>query len=299
MRRLTARPRMGSVCAVAAVIVGTMLLSAGAPLRAADAPAKPARIVSLNLCADELVLRLADLRNVASVTWLARDPRNANVADLAARVPVNHGLAEEIVPMRPDLVIAGTYTTRTAVTLLRRVGVPLTEIDVPHSFADVRRQISEVAGLVGEPERGERLIAEIDTRLASLPPAPQTNLPRAIVLNPNGVTVGPGTLADEIITRAGLTNLAARLAIDNYGQLPVETVVASAVDVLIVSASRDGPPALATEILRHPVLTRLSERTRVVVLPGRLWNCGGPAMVEAIERLMRIAGEVRGRAEPR
>ena len=88
------------------------------------------------------------------------------------------------------------------------------------------------------------------------------------MLNPNGVTVGKGTLVDEIMTRAGLDNVAAELAIDNYGQIPLETVVANAVDVLILSASRDGPPALATEILRHPVLAALSDRTRLVVLPG-------------------------------
>jgi hypothetical protein len=34
----------------------------------------------------------------------------------------------------------------------------------------------------------------------------------------------------------------------------------------------------------------------VVVMPGRLWNCGGPAVVEAIERLMQVAGEVRTEA---
>jgi iron complex transport system substrate-binding protein len=76
----------------------------------------------------------------------------------------------------------------------------------------------------------------------------------------------------------------------------LETVVASAVDVLILSASRDGPPALATEILRHPVLSALADRTRLVVMPGRLWNCGGPAVVEAIERLMHVAGNARSPA---
>jgi iron complex transport system substrate-binding protein len=79
----------------------------------------------------------------------------------------------------------------------------------------------------------------------------------------------------------------------------LEAVVASGVDVLIVSASRDGPPALATEILRHPVLSALSDRTRVVVMPGRLWNCGGPAAVEAIGRLKRVADDARARAPAR
>ena len=75
--------------------------------------------------------------------------------------------------------------------------------------------------------------------------------------------------------------------------------MANGVDVLILSASRDGPPALATDILRHPVLSALSDRTRLVVMPGRLWNCGGPAAVEAIERLMRVAAESRGKASAR
>jgi iron complex transport system substrate-binding protein len=79
----------------------------------------------------------------------------------------------------------------------------------------------------------------------------------------------------------------------------LETIVANAVDILILSASRAGPPALATEILRHPVLAALSDRTRLAVMPGRLWNCGGPAVIEAIERLMHVAGEARAAATAR
>jgi iron complex transport system substrate-binding protein len=268
-------------------------LAAVVHLGATDSGQKPRRVVSLNLCVDELLLRLADSRNVASVTWLARDPTNSNVTDLAAEIPVNHGLAEEIIPLNPDLVIAGIYTARPAVALLKRTGTPLAEVGVPKNLAEVRQQIRDIAALISEREKGESVIAAMDAGLAAVPAAPSSSRPRAIVLNPNGATVGKGTLVDEIMTRAGLTNVAAELAIDNYGQIPLEAVVASGVDVLIVSASRDGPPALATEILRHPVLSALSDRTRVVVMPGRLWNCGGPAVVEAIERLRRVAEDAR------
>jgi iron complex transport system substrate-binding protein len=292
-RRLVAAAHCRAVLAAAAILCAT------APLHAGDAPGKPQRIVSLNMCVDELVLRLAQPQNVASVTWLSRDPQNSNVAEAAGRVPVNHGLAEEIIPLQPDLVIAGVYTARPAVAMLKRTGVPVSEIDVPKSLDDVRRQIRDIAALVGEREKGESLVAAMDRSLASLPPPSGSPNPRAVVLNPNGATVGRGTLVDEIMTRAGLTNVAAELAIDNYGQIPLETVVANAVDVLILSASRDGPPALATEILRHPVLAALSDRTRLVMLPGRLWNCGGPAVIEAIERLMRVAGDARAAAAAR
>jgi iron complex transport system substrate-binding protein len=276
------------------------VLSAVPLLGAADASAKPTRIVSLNMCVDELLLHLAQPRNVASISWLSRDPSNSNVAELAAGIPVNHGLAEEIIPLQPDLVIAGVYTARPAVAMLKRTGTPLAEVGVPKNLAEVRQQIRDIAGLIGEREKGESVVGAMDASLAALPTASSSSpRPRAIVLNPNGATVGKGTLVDEIMTRAGLTNVAAELAIDNYGQIPLEAVVASGIDVLIVSASRDGPPALATELLRHPVLAALSDRTRVVVMPGRLWNCGGPAVVEAIGRLRSVADDARARAPAR
>ena len=86
--------------------------------------AAPKRVVSLNLCADELVLRLAPPDTVKSVTWLARDPTLSNVSALAHEVPVNRGLAEDVVPLAPDLVIAGAYTTRTAVGLQKKTTSP-------------------------------------------------------------------------------------------------------------------------------------------------------------------------------
>ncbi|MFC2255124.1 hypothetical protein ACETRX_36715 [Labrys portucalensis] len=47
---------------------------------AASASLVPRRIVSIKMCTDELLLRLADRDRAASVTWLSHDPRNANMA---------------------------------------------------------------------------------------------------------------------------------------------------------------------------------------------------------------------------
>jgi iron complex transport system substrate-binding protein len=272
------------------------VLSAAGLASAADSAPKPKRIVSMNLCTDELVLRLADLRNIASVTWLSRGPTSSNVAQLAAEVSVNHGLAEEIIPLNPDLVIAGIYTTRMTVSLLKRTGIPLLELDVPNSIDGVRRQYLDLAEVLGERAKGERIVAEMDARLAKLPLAPAAGRPRTVVLNPNGFTVGEDTLANEIMRRAGLENVAASLKIDNYHQIPLEMIVTHGVEIVIVSASRDGPPAMAIEILKHPVLAQISDRTRLVVMPTRMWTCGGPAIVDAIELLMKVANEVRGKA---
>jgi iron complex transport system substrate-binding protein len=276
-------PYLRTMAGAAAI---SLLLPASA---VAAGPAQ--RIVSLNLCTDELLLRLADQAKVASVTWLSRNPSGSNVSDLAERVPINHGLAEQIIASDPDLVLAGTFTTRIAVGMLKRTAIPVVEFPVPRSFDEVRQQIRDVARLVQAEDRGRQLIDEIDRRVAVVAAKSRAMRPTAVVLNPNGATVGQGTLADQVMTAAGLDNIAARLRIDNYGQIPLEIVALHEVDVLIVSASRDGPPSKATEMLSHPILSKLT-RTKIVVLPGRLWNCGGPGVAEAVERLDAVAADV-------
>jgi iron complex transport system substrate-binding protein len=244
---------------------------------------------------DELVLRLADRDAIASVTWLSQDPRNANMAEAAKGLPANNGLAEEALSYHPDLVLAGPFTERSTIALLRQVGAPVVEFDVPETFADVRRQIREVAAVIGEPQRGEALVADIDRRLARISLDRRRTPLRAIILRPNGFTVGPGSLVDEILTRAGLANLAAELDIGAYQQIPLERLALLDADVLIVDSEGFAAPSLATEALRHPIVAALSRRLKVVALPSRLWTCAGPTLVDAVETLADAAKEVEAR----
>jgi iron complex transport system substrate-binding protein len=241
----------------------------------------------MNLCVDEIVLRLGDRRKIASVTWQALNPESSNVSELASGIPVNYGLAEEIIPLNPDLVIAGIYTTRDTVAALKRIGVPTMDVDVPRSFADVRAQFIELSRVLDEKEKGDRIVADMDDRLTQISARVSAARPRAFVLYPNGYTAAKGTIVDEIVTRAGFVNAATSLRVHEYEQMPLETIIANPVDMLIMSSSRDWPPALATELLRHPVLARIAARTRIVVMPYRLWSCGGPQLVDAVERLVQ------------
>lgn len=270
----------------------TMLL-AGVMAWALPAAAKPARIVSLNLCTDELVLRLADRDQIASVTWLSRDPRNANIAEVARAVGINHGLVEEVLAARPDLVVAGTYTTRSTVALLKRTGLPVHEFGVPRSIAEMRDQIGEMAALLGEEERGARLIAQIDARLTAIAAKRPATHPRAIVLRPNGFTVGRGSLVDEILTTAGLHNIAADLGIESYGQIALETVALGDAQMLILNDTPGGPLSLANEVLHHPLIEKLGTRLKLVALPSRLWTCAGPSVLDAIDLLAGATGDAR------
>ncbi|WP_142849316.1 ABC transporter substrate-binding protein [Telmatospirillum sp. J64-1] len=272
------------------------LLAASACLRAGNADAAQARrIVSINLCADELVLRLADRQHVAAVTWLARDPAASTVWEEAAQVGINHGLAEEVLLYRPDLILAGQYTTRTTVAFLRRTGMPVMELGVPQTLEEVYAQILSVATALGHEERGEEMVAAMEDSFAALAPPPAEWRPRAFVLRPNGFTVGPGSLVDSLLVKAGLTNAAGENGLFLYGQIPLETVILEQADLLIIDADARDHPALAMEVLHHPALQRLGERIEILALPSRLWTCPGPMLVETVKQLAEAAERVRAR----
>ncbi|GGC81995.1 ABC transporter substrate-binding protein [Chelatococcus reniformis] len=284
------RNALGTIALAGAVCLGAS--AARSQERAPEAP-RPKRIVSVNMCTDELLLRLAEKERIASVTWLSQDPRNANMADEAKGHPANHGLAEEVLSYRPDLVLAGVYTSRASVAMLRRVGLNVADIAVPRSLAEVRDTIRRAAQLLGETARGEALIVDMDRRLGSLAVAPGGRKPRAIVLRPNGFTAAKGSLVDDVISKAGLVNLAAELGYVNYAQVPLETLVLEGADVLIIDGGPGSGPALASEVLQHPVVKKLAGRLRVVSLPSRLWTCAGPAVVDAIEQLAAATRDLR------
>lgn len=254
--------------------------------------ARPQRIVSINMCTDELLLRLADKARIASVTWLSQDARNANMAEAAKAFPANHGMAEEVLAYRPDLVLAGAFTTRATVDALKRTGVKVVEFGAPETLDGVRKEIRALAAAIGEPARGEALVNDMESELAALAPIAHKPPLKAIVLRPNGFTVAKGSLVDELMTRAGLDNMAARLGFANYRQIPLEAIALQQADVLILNGERDGPPSLATEALNHPIVAALGRRLRVISMPSRLWTCAGPSVVEAIRLLIeRTSGQ--------
>jgi iron complex transport system substrate-binding protein len=260
---------------------------------ASPALAKPQRVVSLNLCGDELALRLADPNVVASVTFLSQDPRYGNLAALAAAIPANRGFAEEALADRPDLVLTGPFTDPATAALLKRVGAPAVEIGAAETLAAARGQIREVADALGEAPRGAALIAEMDRQISQAAADPRLPRLRALVLEPNGLAVGPGSLVDAVLARAGLINVAASLPTGAGQQVPLEALARLGADVLILDRDDDGAPSLAGAILAHPLLRALARRMVLVSLPSRLWTCAGPQLGEAVRRLVAATAGAR------
>jgi iron complex transport system substrate-binding protein len=265
------------------------LLLAGVPalwlLGAAAAAAPPARIVSINICGDLLALSLAPRARVRSVTFLASDPMTSPIAERAVGIVPNYGKAEEVLALDPDLVLAGRYTARATVNLLRRLGYPVLELDIAETLDDARAQIRAAAAAMGTQAAGERMIAALDARIEAARSADHRPRPLAVVYGPNGFTLGPRSLSGSLVAIAGFDNLADRVGILRSGHLSLEQLLLAEPDVLILEAERGRAPAMATQILAHPALTELRSRITFVQVPRALWSCPGPWLADALQAL--------------
>lgn len=252
-----------------------------------SARAEPRRIVSMNLCTDQMALLLAGPERIVSISFLGADPAESPLADLASGIAINHGLAEEVIAAKPDLVLAGRYTTGFAKAMLKRLGYAVIEIESPETLAGIRGTMTALGAALGAEARAAQLLAEMDRRLAAVA-APAGRFGSAIIFDANGFTVGRPGLADEVMSLTGLVNKAPELGIGAYGQVPLETMLAIKPDRIIYLIYRPGVPSIANATMEHPALKRGLGRRKTLSIPGRLLTCGTPMVAEAAERLAAL-----------
>jgi iron complex transport system substrate-binding protein len=240
-------------------------------------------VASINLCTDQLVLTVADPDQIVSLSWLSANPEESMLASQAASYPLNYGSAEELVAIGADVVIAGSETSPYTREMLRRLGSSVVEIEPEDSLDDVVRNLRLVGAAAGRTEQTEAVIAAMQTRIESIHQARGTGTVSAVVVRPGGFTVGRNTLANELLTLAGLDNVVAEL--DRWGSLSIETLLASAPDVIVLTTYRSNEPSLANSFFAHPALGAIGDTVRVEV-PARYFSCGVPESLVAAEMMI-------------
>jgi iron complex transport system substrate-binding protein len=257
-------------------------------------------VVSINLCTDQLAMLVAAPGQLVSVSRLAADPRASNLADEAAKLPLNSGAAEQAFLLEPDLVLAGTFTNRLAVDMLRRLGITVEVFPPVRSLADVSATILRLGTLLGQEDRAQAVAADYEAELDRLA-ATARDLPRdrAAYYYANGYTSGADTLADEILDRAGLDNAARRRGLTGAVRMPLEVLVMERPFVVRTSHISGRSPALAYATLNHPALRAVAGNGREAVVEERWQVCGTPFVTEAIDALIaaRLSAPTGGEGE--
>ena len=267
-------------------------LAAGAT---APATAEPPRVMSIEACANQYVLALADREQIISLAKGADDPRTSFLHEKARGIPANQRSAEEVIAADPDLVFTGPFSRRTR-EFLQRFHIRIVRTKRPKTLGELSAQIRRVAGILGHPERGERLASSIDALAAGTASVPGGRRPTAVIYRGHGYSFGADTLADAIMSAAGIDNIAAKLGYKRGGYVPLEILLVGKPDYLLDDTVRNPMrPRIGAQIIRHPALDRSLGTSGRIEFPVAFWLCGGEATTVAIGAL---AGIARGPATP-
>lgn len=264
-----------------------LLVAACAPAAprdvAGDTPRPKPTIVSLNPCLDAILVEIAPPDQVLALSHYSRDPGGSSIPqDVAQAYGVTGGTAEEVIALRPDLVLASIFLPQPTRSALERAGLRVATFGSPATIAESAAQVREVAALAGQSGKGEALAARIAAP-ATTPGEPIS----ALLWQPGEIVAGEQTLIAELLRQEGFSSHAAARGLRQADMVTLERVLTDPPQVLLVAGDAPGQ--------RHPALERASATMHVAAFDPSLIYCGGPTIPKARKRLRAVRAEAEGR----
>lgn len=276
LRALLVRARLS----VKAICTLLLCLVTGTPAYASA----PVTAASINLCADQLLLLLAQEQQILTLSNLSHREAGSYFYKQARSYPANKANAEKILALNPDVVIVGQYSSAHTVNLLRETGLRVETLAIANNLDTLFSNILNVAGWIGRHDAGEDIVRQLKARVAELQ-APTTDGPVAAVYDPNGYTSGANSLRGQMMELAGWQNAASSAGIDSYGKLTLEQIIHLEPDALIESPYSPGTYSRAQVMSKHPALLSAGLKPHIINIPSRMTVCAGPWTIDVIERL--------------
>ena len=249
--------------------------------------AKPQRVVSICLQGDQLLLQLVPRERIVALSALAADPDISAHWEAARGLPVAHSDAEELIRLKPDLVLVSSNSSPLTVSALKRMGVRVLELGIPTDFDGLRDQLRQAGQSLGEAARAQEIVQAMDTRLARLkarrPPA--AGRPTALFYFQDRFTPGAHTFANALLEVAGFRNLAATFSSDIGISTSMESILLARPQYLILTRFRETCPTQTQLSETQPLFRKLAAHTQILTVSLRHLVSPDPSNVELAEML--------------
>lgn len=257
----------------------------------------PQRIISLDFCADQYVLKFVERDHILALSPDARKPFSY-MREAAKGIDTVRPFVENILILEPDLVVRSYGGGPDAARLIERAGVPVLNVGWAGDIEGIKRVTRGMATGLGVPEKGEALVAEIDARLATIEEhvasraARGDAIPEALYVTPSGTTSGSGSFIHEMLTIAGLDNFQKQAG---WRSIPLERLAYEEPD-MVATAFFDTHMASngVWSAMRHPIARKQIADHPTVHLKGDVMSCGAWFAMDGIEALAFAPQEVGG-----
>ena len=203
-------------------------------------PSKPKRILTFAMYTDQIVLGLVTSDHLVGINTLLDDPVLSNIIPIAKKITkkIGNPSAEEVLSMKPDLVIVSDWTQAEKIQSMRDLGLKVVSVKSPETIQDAKDAVSQVAAAIGEPEKGRQLIGMMDKKLAEIrektskiKPEQRKNIVLLSLMTAYG---GTGCAYDDACREANVINGIAAAGLKNGQQLTKEMLIKINPDIMLL-----------------------------------------------------------------
>lgn len=191
------------------------------------------RIISIDYCADQMVLGLVDRRRIAAVSVdVASDP--AFSLPRSTGLPRVRASIEQVIALRPTLVVRSYGGGPRMEAALRRAGIPVFTLPYAGDISAVRASIIASGERLTARAAALARLRQLDHAIAMARARANRRSgeqrPTGLYLTPGDVTTGPQSLVAELMRVAGYASYEQR---PGWHRLPVERLVLTKPDIVV------------------------------------------------------------------
>jgi iron complex transport system substrate-binding protein len=260
-------------------------------------PRKPERIISLTPSNDEIICALVDEKRIAGLSKFSQDAATSYVADAARRINVFVDRnAEQVVSLRPDLVLAARYTKVDLKGLLAETNTPLVITTDFRNFTDIEANVRLIGRAVGDEGRAESVIGEMRRKLDAARSRLRIESAglRTLYLASGNFSAGAGTSIHEILTTTGLKNAAAEAGIKGHVKVAPEQITQINPDLILIATGYERDRGFRQSLENDAQLSAVKavKEKRIVEVPARGVLTVSHHVADAVETLVEAVNRL-------
>ena len=264
-------------------------------------PSKPKRILTFAMYTDKIVLGLVTSDHLVGINTLMDDPVLSNVVPIAKRIikKIGDPGAEEVLSMKPDVVIVSDWTQAEKIQSMRDLGLKVVSVKSPETIQDAKEAVSQVAAAIGEPEKGKQLIGMMDKKLeeirektSKIKSEQRKNIVLLSLMTAYG---GAGCAYDDACREANVINGIAAAGLKTGQQLTKEMLIKINPDIMLMPVYNDrgnyDTQAFIDSYLKDPSLRTVKAiNDKQLIYPREqfIYNCSQD-IVYCVQEIARVA----------
>jgi ABC-type hemin transport system substrate-binding protein len=219
----------------------------------AVAPVAAERVVSLSPATTEIVAALGG--NLVGVTTACDYP--LTVKSLPQVGDFVGPRLEDIVAVRPSLIVGIGNPNTPAAIKLKTLGVPTLLFESPHTIAEVYALITKIGTALNRPEKAQRLVQQLRDQIAAVRPLRSKPSVVVVLWTSPLVVAGPQTFVADVIRAAGGNPIVGGTL--DYPKLSRESLMALQPDIIVL-----GDRQLKGDVWRWKLRSKTGMATRIV-----------------------------------